>query len=117
MKGILLRTNNYIDAIDFGETIELHDLQNAVNGYIEIVYAVGLPRGYVMVVNEEGLLRDLEPNLLASLLYGVKEHGQIIVGNALILRDIVTQEGDRDLGGLSEDDIRNIGVALRAVIG
>jgi hypothetical protein len=62
---------NPSNGIDFS----LKELQEAVGGYIEMVY---LPNG-IMVVNEEGLLKGLPLNQLASQLAG-----QPIVGNVLV---------------------------------
>lgn len=56
-------------------------LQNAVGGWIEIVRGVGLPEGGLLVVNEEGLLRGLPFNPVASFLYSA--------GNAPIVGDAV----------------------------
>lgn len=61
-----------------GRDFSLEELKEVVEGYIEIVY---LPKGMMMVVNEEGHLLKLEPNLLASQLAG-----QFIVGNVLVCK-------------------------------
>jgi hypothetical protein len=44
----------------------LAEMQKAVDGYIEFIY---LPKGRIMVVNEEGLLKDMDPNMRAMLIY------------------------------------------------
>ena len=54
----------------------LEELQKFVGGPIEIVY---LPEAQ-MIVNEEGLLRRLEQNNMASRIAG-----KMIVGNVMIL--------------------------------
>ena len=56
-------------------------LQKSVDGWIEIVRGVGLPDGGLLVVNEEGLLRGLPFNPVASFLYSA--------GNAPIVGDAV----------------------------
>ena len=48
---------------------DLRALQYAVDGYIE---TVGLKDGAVMIVDEEGLLKDKPYNTLASLIAGRK---------------------------------------------
>ena len=61
---------------------------------IEIVHPKGLEEPYCMVVDDEGLLRDKPMlNIFASHLYGTHEHGQPIVGNALIMREVCTEDG------------------------
>ena len=54
----------------------LDELQAIVGGLIEIVY---LPHSQIMVVNEEGLLKGLPYNVMASVLAG-----QHIVGDVLV---------------------------------
>lgn len=56
----------------------LDALQKAVNGYIEAVTLV--PDEAVMIVNEEGVLRRMYPNIIASAIAGTH-----IVGDALIV--------------------------------
>lgn len=61
---------------------------------IEVVFPKGLNEPYCMVVDEEGLLRDKPMlNIFASYLYGSHEHGQPIVGNALIMRNVRMEDG------------------------
>ena len=48
-----------------GEKFTLEEMQGYVGGYIEII---GLPDGSQLILNEEGKLKGLEPNLKASLL-------------------------------------------------
>lgn len=62
-----------------GTDYSLAECRAIVNGYIELVY---ICEGWILVVNEEGLLRDLPRNNLASIIAG-----QQIVGNAMLVRD------------------------------
>jgi hypothetical protein len=65
------------------EDISLESLQEAVGGFIQIV---PLPKQKkVIVVNEEGKLEGLEPNLIATGMW-TYDHGNtdIIVGDAVI---------------------------------
>ena len=56
----------------------LKELQNLVGGYIEPVRHIqGLPKGKLVLVNEEGLLLDLPPN---PWIPG-------IVGNVIVMND------------------------------
>jgi len=65
-----------ITETDIPNTLEA--LQAAVDGYIETLQLV--PNQAVMIVNEEGLLKDLEVNTFASAIAGT-----MIVGTALIV--------------------------------
>ena len=58
---------------------KLKEMQEIVGGYIEIV---SLDGGMIMVVNEEGLLKRLPPNVIASELAG-----RVIVGSVLVCRE------------------------------
>ena len=57
----------------------LKQLQDAVGGYIELISGHSLGGNLAMIVNEEGLLKGLEMNQIASMLAG-----RIIVGPAVI---------------------------------
>lgn len=64
-------TKTFIDPDDL-----LPLLQAEVGGYIEPVHNVqGLPKGKILIVNEEGLLHELPPN---PFIKG-------IVGNAIVM--------------------------------
>jgi hypothetical protein len=56
---------------------QIEQLQEAVRGYVE-AHPVNIPR-HVLYVNEEGLLKPMNPNRLAELAFDVK-----VVGPALI---------------------------------
>lgn len=71
---------------------------------VEKVSAKYLPEPYVMMVDEEGLLRDNPVmNPVGSLLYGAYEHGQPIVGNIVFMRLDYSPEGP-DLFWMDEDE-------------
>ena len=75
---------------------------------IDVVYAQGLKEPYVLVVDDEGLFVE-EPrlNVIASLLYGIMKHGQPIVGNAIIMKDVMTEEG-KCLGWLTHNEVTEV---------
>lgn len=75
MKVLKLEDRSII-AADIENTLE--SLQAAVDGYIEVVTLV--PGRAVMIVNEEGLLRGLSPNPIASAVANTQ-----IVGTAIIV--------------------------------
>ena len=65
-----------------GTDYELEELQEFVGGLIEIVSS---PDGeQIMVINEEGLLLDLDIIIEASRLYYSWHKGYPIVGNVLV---------------------------------
>ena len=60
-----------------GGEFSLKELQGYVDGYIELVY---LSNGKILVVNEDGLWKNLKPNMRASVLAR-----QPIVGDCILI--------------------------------
>lgn len=106
MKGIVLTTDEKMFVNDFAAPLH-ESLGKAVGGYIEVVHPRGLDRPYCFVCNEEGILMDLAMNIIGSLWYGTLEHGHPIVGDIVVLKQGMTDDGP-DIVGLEEDDIRKI---------
>lgn len=75
MKALRLEDRSIITA-DIENTLEA--LQAAVDGYIEAVTLI--PGKAVMIVNEEGLLRGMTPNPIASAVANTQ-----IVGPAVVI--------------------------------
>ena len=103
MKGIVISTENQLTVRDFGAPL-YKTIGEAVDGWIEIVRPGGLKSPYVMVVNEEGLIKELPINIAGSILYGTPAHGSPIVGNIVIMKEGWTAEG-KDLLGLSDEEV------------
>lgn len=78
----------HVTDVDF-----LRYAQQAVKGHIEIVNPFCLPDPYRMIVNEEGLLLNMKINPLASYVYGVHVHHEFIVGPAIIVKQVWTEDG------------------------
>lgn len=102
MKTLKITTDNKISIID----VDLDDhktLRRAIGGYIEIVHT-GIMHEYfktpvLMIVDEEGLIKNRPANPVASYFYGVRNHNQIIAGDvifAISLGENMTGLGERD---------------------
>lgn len=102
MKGIVITTEDNVAIRELGENLG-QAVRGIVGGHFEIVYPVGLKRPFVMLVNEEGLLLDLELNAIGSVLYGTLAHGHPIVGNIVIMKLGHTAEG-LDVVGLEDQE-------------
>lgn len=113
MKGLAINTENLMRFKDFKEPA-LESLQKEVGGCIEVVHPKYLPEGLCVVVDDEGLLKGSAINNIASVLYGTPEHGQPIVGNAVILREGFVA-GERDFVSLTEDDETGLMLLLFAL--
>ena len=77
INNIKIQANGIIEEFRVRKGDILTDLQEAVGGYIEPISMSGKR---VMLVNEEGLLKKLPPNVGASNLVG-----RNIVGSAVII--------------------------------
>ena len=102
MKAIKITTDNKITEINVEEPPH-RSLGVEVGGFIEIVRPRRLKSPYVMIVDEEGLLKECHENLVGSVLYGASEHGYPIFGDIVIMREDFGPEGP-DLFGLDTLD-------------
>lgn len=64
-----------------GETFTLKELQDIVQGYIEIITLSNL---LIMVINEEGIIKELPMNIKASQIAASYNRGSFIVGDVLV---------------------------------
>ena len=104
MKGIVITTKYEMRVQEFSEPA-YKSIGEAVGGWIEVVHPVRLGCTYCMVVNEEGLLRNLPVNSFGSYLYGTDTHGSPIAGDIVLLGEGINSDGEYDLLGLTEQDI------------
>lgn len=72
--------------------------QEAVEGMVEVVYPQSLPKGYLMLVNESGVLLHKKINPVGSVLYG-----DLIAGTIVLAKQIWTEDGP-DIGGMKSED-------------
>ena len=74
-----------------GEVYELEELQEAVNGYIEIAGKIritseaGKEKSYAIIVNEEGVLRSLPVNFGFWWNHGDASGKHLYYGNVLLV--------------------------------
>lgn len=115
MKGLVITAEDKMQVREFGEPA-YETIGKAVGGWIEVVHPKGLPDPFCMVVNDEGLLLGLPLNLLGSVLYESFRHGNPIVGNIVLCKEGFV-EGERDIIGLDDDDLKCLGALISAVSG
>ena len=115
MRGVVVTTNNELYVKEFAPPL-YQSIGEVVDGWIEIVRPRGLKHRLVMVVNEEGLLRNLPLNVFGSILYGIHIHGNPIVGNIVFMKEDYTIDG-LDFVELTDSDIQEIKVLARNVSG
>ena len=87
--AFILTPNGRINAApkpaDINGTVSLKQMQGIVGGYIEMIH-IPTEDDYgsmIMILNEEGKLKKMPPNLPASMLSGLMPHDQI-VGTVLV---------------------------------
>lgn len=88
---------------------QIHDQLNG--GLFEVVRCRTLPRKFVMLVDDCGLLKELPFNFVAQAIYGAP-----IAGVALIMCEDYDENGERDLFGLKMEDIDELMHVLRGLI-
>lgn len=103
MKTLKITTDNKISIIDLD--FDHESLREEVGGYVELVRTQKL-RDYfktkvVMIVDEEGLVKNLPMNSMGCYFYDTDKHGNPIVGDAILGLLVgfdmhVTGLGDRD---------------------
>lgn len=98
-KGIVFPVDAEASIVDVKEPIRFNDIAKKLGfEWCEIVRPRGLTRPYVMIVDEEGLLKNAETNFTGSYLYGA-----LIVGNIMILKEEMGPEGP-EVFGLDETE-------------
>lgn len=80
--------NTHTEFTSEGSEFLLTELQKAVDGYIEVVTLPIDPAGHVLIVNEEGRLKGLKPNPIASWLAMGLGSEQILVGPVVLARRV-----------------------------
>ena len=103
-KIIKVSTNGLVDVLDAPESFDCRWLAKQIGcEWIEVVRpSERLEEGYVMIVDEEGLLKENCLNVAGSWLYGTDDHGEPIVGDLLIMKEEYGEDGP-DLAGMSEE--------------
>ena len=106
MKAIIVTADGETSVVDVPENGKrLYAIvRKVIGGYMENVYPKGLPKGYVMIVDEEGKLKDKPVNDTGSYLYRSHVHGDFIVGDVIILK-LGTYKGEHDIVGIPDDEI------------
>ena len=89
--------------------------------WVEVVHPRRLSEQYAVLVDEEGLLKANPVfNEIASYLYEIEQHGQPIVGDAVIVRVVYDPEAGAGLEWLSPEEAEilanNIRVGLKQFI-
>lgn len=102
MKALVITTEDIAYVHDFAPPMS-ESIEKFIGDWTETVRPRGIP-GYLMLVDESGLLKHLPCNLAGSLLYGTQFHGSPIVGNIVIAKD----DGQKYPQPLTDEEISSI---------
>ena len=102
MKTLKITTDNKISIINV-DFEDFKAIQQEIGGYFETVHTQTMfdyfKAPVLMLVDEEGMIKNLPVNVVASHFYGFKNHGHVIAGDtilALALGEDMIGFGDRD---------------------
>lgn len=110
MKALKLYPNGLTSVVEMPKRNYLFQSMQEVIGCdcVEIVNSAILGEKYCMVCDEEFLLKNKPVvNPIASYLYGMKEHGQPLCGDVLVMKNKFTPDGI-DTVGLENEDLAYI---------
>jgi len=104
MKAILVKTDQAVRVVEINGFMGLCDY---FSGFPETVYSYLLEKPFCMIVDDAGLQRNLRKNEFGSKLYGTEHHGNPIVGDIFIVKQVWGYDG-YDLAGLTDNEIDNL---------
>ena len=92
---VICRTNGCIEDMTMTEDHDCEWYSKQIGASIfQPVYPKGLKEPYLFLCDEEGLLKDRPViNFLGSWMYGTQEHGEPIVGDIMIVKQVMTPDG------------------------
>lgn len=105
-----------VEMVEIREGASIQNVGHELIGcrMIEIVQPRYFLKGYCIVIDEEGWLKE-EPvlNAVASHMYGMHKHGQGIVGNAIVMKNVMTGDGP-DVGWLTKEEAEAVVIWIKA---
>lgn len=129
MRGFRIRANGMADIVDFPENDKLDWYYKMIGcDCIDIVTPYGVDNiakmydlksiigKFCLIVDDEGLLKENpEVNPIASLMYGIDDHGQALFGNVLVGVNKPTEDGI-DTVGMTDNELMLLQVCINSLI-
>ena len=112
--AVKIQTDGLIECVDFpgpDDEGQYQALSDAVGGYIEHINVICNDVPLDMWINEEGLLRRLPYNAVASYLYqhAARTHDVLIVGDAII----TSGDDEGNTLGLTKDQVQHVLIEIQ----
>ena len=102
MKTILIKADQ---TVFVREIEEFDELVKHFDGFPEFVYPRRLKSTFCLVIDDMGLRKNLPCNDLCSYLYESDKHGNIIAGDAFLMKKEVSDDGSYDIIGLNDREV------------
>ncbi|MDT0149994.1 DUF3846 domain-containing protein [Priestia aryabhattai] len=102
IKGLLIKVGEKPETVEIDNTLQ--ELQGIVGGYIETLF-LKQDRSIVMILNEEGKLEGLEPN--------IDFRNDVVVGNVIVLG---TDIENGEFRSLTEEEDLEVRVFLESLL-
>ena len=113
-KYVLLKNDGNVEVKELEEKLELETMYDWIGcDFIEIGQSIindKMDCSVKLVFDEEFLLKN-EPqvNKIASLLFGYGIlHDEVLCGNVLIAKDVLNEEGEPELSGFNDGEIKEL---------
>lgn len=113
-KFVILKNDGNVEIKELEQKLELETMYEWIDcDFIEIGQSVindKMDCNVKLVFDEEFLLKN-EPqvNKIASLLFGYGIlHDEVLCGNVLIAKDVINEEGEVELGGFNQGEIKKL---------
>lgn len=113
-KYVLLKNDGNVEVKELEEKLELEIMYDWIGcDFIEIGQSIindKMDCSVKLVFDEEFLLKN-EPqvNKIASLLFGYGIlHDEVLCGNVLIAKDVLNEEGEPELSGFNDGEIKKL---------
>ena len=113
-KYVLLKNDGNVEVKELEEKLELETMYDWIGcDFIEIWQSIindKMDCSVKLVFDEEFLLKN-EPqvNKIASLLFGYGIlHDEVLCGNVLIAKDVLNEEGEPELSGFNDGEIKKL---------
>lgn len=113
-KYVLLKNDGNVEVKELEEKLELETMYDWIGcDFIEIGQSIindKMDCSVKLVFDEEFLLKN-EPqvNKIASLLFGYGIlHDEVLCGNVLIAKDVLNEEGEPELSGFNDGEIKKL---------